>query len=209
LDEDEPRPGIFEFTRENFGYDFEGGPAQVEYLWAYLEEMGARCFVREPNYVDRHYLDDFTHYYARAFRPPKAHCHRLHYFQRPADQLNNMLDEFFSGSNREASEVRLNECYLGFVVRRPLRGAPMGRTVLRTYEGDAGRLFTVVRPYRVHLGAVRLRVDGLAFQQQDVGAAVCASTSLWCALQKVAHMAGQRTPTPSTITNASESPLCS
>ncbi|MBX3251128.1 MAG: hypothetical protein KF901_28385 [Myxococcales bacterium] len=74
MEEDTPKPGIFPFVREKFGFDFEGGKPQVEYLWAYLEEMGAQCFVREVNYVDRHYLDDFTHYYARAFRPPEAHC---------------------------------------------------------------------------------------------------------------------------------------
>lgn len=206
VDEDAPKPGIFPFTREEFGYDFHGGRPQVEYLWSYLEEIGAACFIREPNYVDRHYLDDFTHYYARAFRPPDAHCNRLHYFRGSPEELGGLLDEFFVGGDRRTTEARLNEHYLGFVVRRPLRGAQIGRTVLRTYEGDPGRRFTVVRPYRVHLGAIRLQVDGLSFQEQDVGAAVCASTSLWSALQKVAHMAGQRTPTPSAITVASESP---
>lgn len=205
-DEAEPRLGIHPLNREQFGHDFEGARPQVEYLWKYLSDLGAQCFLREQNYVDRHYLDEFTNYYARAFRPPGAHCRRLHYFRCPPEKLSGLLDEFFATDQRETIEARLNEHYLGFVIRRPLHGAPIGRTVLQTYEGDAGRLFTVVRPYHVHLGAIRLRVDGLAFQEQDVGAAVCASTSLWCALQKVAHMAGQRTPTPSAITLASESP---
>ena len=63
-------------------------------------------------------------------------------------------------------------------------------------------------PYEVNIaGAVRLHVDGLAFQQQDRGAAVCASISLWCALQKVSHVAGHRTPTPYAITAAAKSPF--
>lgn len=123
-----------------------------------------------------------------------------------SDELDRLFEDFFAAEDRDEVEQNIQSKYLGFVVRRPLRGARIGRTVLRTYEGDSGRLFTVVRPYRVHLGAIRLRVDGLAFQEQDVGAAVCASTSLWCALQKVAHVAGQRTPTPSMITAAAESP---
>jgi hypothetical protein len=206
VDDETPEPGTFPFERAAFGFDFEGGRAQVEYLWSYLEEIGAGCFLREVNYVDRHYLDDFTHYYARAFRPPDPHCVRLHYFRCGVDELNRLFDAFYTAEDRADVERQIQKHYLGFVVRRPLRGARIGRTVLRTYEGDRGRRFTVVRPYRVNLGAIRLRVDGLAFQEQDVGAAVCASTSLWCALQKVAHMAGQRTPTPSATTAASESP---
>lgn len=206
MSEDSPRLGIYPLDRQQFGHDFEGGRAQVEYLWAYLEAIGARSFVREQNYVDRHFLDDFTNYYARAFRPPSSRCRRLHYFRCSAEELDQLLNEFYLTEQRSEVEKKLNDRYLGFVVRRPLRGAAIGRTVLRTYEGDPGRLFTVVRPYWVHLGAIRLRVDGLAFQEQDVGVAVCASTSLWCALQKVAHSVGQRTPTPSAVTLASESP---
>lgn len=188
--------------RAAFGCDFEGGSAPVEYLWWYLQDIGARSFVREENYVDRHYLDDFTNYYARSFRPPEAHCRRLHYFRCDHGELESLLDAFYrSGDSRD-----LNEQYLGFVVRRPLIGARLGRTVLITYEGDSGRLYTVIRPYRVHIGSLSLTVHGLAYQQQDVGAAVCASTALWCALQKVANMSGHRTPTPSAITIASESP---
>jgi hypothetical protein len=59
----------------------------------------------------------------------------------------------------------------------------------------------------VNLIGVRLEISGLAFQEQDQGAAVCASTALWSALQQVAHMAGHRTPTPSAITAAADSPF--
>lgn len=42
-------------------------------------------------------------------------------------------------------ERELNAAYLGFVVCRPLRGAEIGRTVLRTYPPDGARRFTVLR----------------------------------------------------------------
>ncbi len=205
-----PSFGAFAFTRSEFDADFVDSSAPVEYLWEYLETLGATSFVREERYVDRHFLDDFAGYYARSFGAPEPHCARLHYFEAIAiDELNAILDTAYCGTVEERREAvaQLDAAYLGFVVRRPLRGAPIGRTVLRTYPADGRRKYTVVRPYRVHLGALPLRVNGLAYQQQDGGAAVCASTALWSALQKVAHVAGHRTPTPSGITAASGTPF--
>jgi hypothetical protein len=177
-------------------------------LWDYLEHLGARTFVREHHYVDRHYLDDFTSYYARSFRVPDHACRRLHYFDLTQRQLSALLDRahLASAEERRKVEAKLSLAYLGFVVRRDLKRARLGRTVLRTYPLDGKRRYSAVRPYVVHLGALQLQVIGLAYQQQDGGAAVCASTALWSALQKVAHMAGHRTPTPSAITAASKSP---
>ncbi len=88
-----------------------------------------------------------------------------------------------------------------------MRRAQIGRTVLSTYPPDNYRQFEVVRPYHVHITGLRLKIEGLAYQEQDQGAAVCASTALWCALQRVAYVCGHRTPTPSQITEAAGSPL--
>lgn len=82
---------VHEFTREAFGQDFPGGTASPEYLWAYLEELGATSMVREADYVDRHYLDDFTNFYARSFHPPDPHCRRLHFFSAHAEVLGSIL----------------------------------------------------------------------------------------------------------------------
>ena len=206
---DGPRIEVLELTRQEFGHDFESGTAPIEYLRSYLNDLGACSFIREANYVDRHFLDDFARYYARSFHVPDAHCRRLHYFDLSAQALEAQLHKFYVAATKHArteAESALGEHYLGFVVRRPLKAARIGRSVLRTYPHDDGRLFTVLRPYQVHVGALRLGLQGLAYQQQDVGAAVCASTALWCALQKVAHLAGHRTPTPSTVTQAAQSP---
>ncbi|MEZ4451481.1 MAG: hypothetical protein R3B09_18570 [Nannocystaceae bacterium] len=204
---------IHEFDRQIFGEDFSAtNSAPVEYLWTYLHELGARTCLREAEYVDRHYLSDFSVYYSRSFRTPSPKCRRIHYFSLEKSQLNTLIEQMYGieDEKREAEKL-LGETYLGFVVRRPIRGAAIGRTVLRTYPEDGGngrrRLFTAARTYHVHIGGLRLSIDGLAFQQQDVGAAVCASTSLWCALQKVAVLSGARTPTPNQITTASQSPF--
>jgi hypothetical protein len=185
-----------------------GTGTSVRYLAEYLGALGATSIILEPNYVDRHYLDDFVRHYSRSFQAPSPKCSRLHFFATTsADELDQCLDCAVQGEQeRVNAQSRLTASYLGFVVRRPLRGPAMGRTVLRTYPPDGRRHYTVVRRYRVNLAGIRLEVEGLAYQQQDGGAAVCASTALWSALQRIAHVAGHRTPTPSQITAAARSP---
>ncbi len=210
--------GVESLTRESFAAALGVRPALdgafpssgLEYLWNYLRELGAASVIREDRYIDRHFLDDFANYYTRAFRVPEAHCARLHFFSGPLAEIDSTLASALSGdaSERATSEARLNERYLGFVVRRPLAVAPVGRTVLRTYPTSGERRqYTVVRTYRAHLLGLTLEVQGLAFQQQDGGTAVCASTALWSALQHVARMAGHRTPTPWEITTSSGTPF--
>jgi len=173
-----------------------------------LTELGAQAVLIEEHYVDRHFLDDFAGYYARSFRPIRAACARMHFFSLQRESLNELLDAVAcSAEARDRAQLQLQETYLGFVVERPLRRAKVGRTVLRPYPREDRRNFTTVRPYHVHLDGIELTVKGLAFQQQDGGTAVCASTALWSALQRVAPLAGHRTPTPFAVTQAARSPF--
>jgi hypothetical protein len=196
--------------------EFDAGSKQVEYLAKYLAHpsLSARSMVIEGHYVDRHFLDDFARYYARSFNAPEPFCSRVHFFSLKKDEVSARLGEALESETpaaREAAAQKLRASYLGFAVRRPLPGARLGRTVLKTYpiqkRGRLRRHYTVIRPYRVNLIGVDLFIDGLAFQQQDGGAAVCASTALWSALQRVAPVAGHRTPTPSEVTAAADSPF--
>lgn len=182
----------------------------VFYVVDYLKELRATAVLHEHHYVDRHFIDDFATYYARSFNAPAPYCRRLHFFDGLSEKdINDKLDQAYcSIEARKRVEAELAERYLGFVVWRPLDGAVLGRTVLRTYDSDNNRRhYEVVRDYRVNVAGIRLTVRGLAYQQQDRGAAVCASTALWSALQQVAHLDGHRTPTPSAVTRAAGSPF--
>lgn len=179
-----------------------------KYLIQYLKEIGSMSCILEDHYIDRHYLEDFQEYYSRSFHPPVVSCKRLHFFNCSASKLKKLfLNAYSSESDREQVENDLGKNYLGFSVIRPLNYARIGRTVLKTYPLNGFRHIEVVRPYRVHISGISLKVNGLAFQQQDLGAAVCASTALWCALQRVSYVIGNRTPTPTAITKAAHSPL--
>jgi hypothetical protein len=189
------------------GYD-QDASIGVKYITKYLEELEVKSFILEKHYIDRHFLEDYQEYYSRSFEPPASHCQRLHFFSCVVNELDKMLTDAFSDPNRRVEiEKQLSECYLGFCVIRPLLSARIGRSVLRTYESAGIRRYEVVRPYLVSIAGLSLAISGLAFQQQDQGAAVCASTALWSALQRVAYVMGRRTPTPSMITNSAHSPL--
>jgi hypothetical protein len=187
-----------------------GERPSARYLGAYLEELGVTTVLEEDHYVDRHFVEDFAAYYARSFNAPEPYCGRLHFFKDVSlEALSAEIERAYrSDSDRERVETSLRDSYAGFVVRRPLNGAKIGRTVLCTYDSDNSRRhYTVVRPYKVNVAGLRFGVRGLAYQQQDRGAAVCASTALWSALQQVATLSGNRTPTPSDVTRAAASPF--
>lgn len=180
---------------------------KVRYLHGYLKRLEASAVVVEDHYVDRHFLDEYAQYYSKSFNPPDAHCKRLHFFTKlTTAKLEDLLDRSPTADRREP-QAELQANYLGFLVRRPLTSAPIGRTVLLPYPREDVRKYEVLRKYRIHLLAFRLEVPGLAYQEQDRGAAVCASTALWSALQRVAQVSGHRTPTPVAVTRAANSPF--
>lgn len=196
------------FSREHV-LDAFGKSPSAEYLADYLTHLRATDVLVEAKYVDRHFLDDYVQFYSRAFEPPVPHCKRHHFFCTGEEGSLEKVLEAVHGPQEERDQAHaiLRSRYLGFVVQRPLRNTPMGRTVLCTYSGDNERLYTVVRTYRAHVLGLELQVDGLAYQQQDGGAAVCASTALWSAFQQVARLSGERTPTPAAVTRAARSPF--
>lgn len=179
-----------------------------EYLYEYLCDLKATHVVVEPSYVDRHFMDDYVGFYARSFKSTVPVCKRVHFFASPSgESIKGRIDSAHESEQKlQEAEQFLSSCYLGFVVVRPLPNARLGRTVLKTYGGDAERVFSAIRPYDVHLKGMRLSVEGLAFQEQDGGAAVCASTAIWSALQQVARLSGHRTPSPIAVTRAADRP---
>lgn len=196
------------FSRQLIDEAFGSAPSS-RYLAAYLDDLNATVVLTEKQYVDRHFLNDYVQFYARSFRPPPPHCERLHFFTDVSrEELDGLLHKAHtSDESLSAAEQELSARYLGFVVKRPLELAAIGRTVLRTYADDAGRIFSVLRPYDANVLGLKLRVQGLAYQQQDGGAAVCASTALWSAFQQIARLSGERTPTPAEVTEAARSPF--
>lgn len=182
-------------------------PTQMVYLGKYLNTLGCKTIVVEAHYIDRDYISDVALFYSRSLRAYPNFCQRLHFFKEPFDQ--NRWKELVArgaGDEDRASIRFLQDAYLGFSVLRPLPGSPVGRTVVPplgpTTESGHQREFSPIREYRVHLARFELRLQGLAFQQQDQGVSACATTALWSSIHAVAPVEGLSIPTPADITEA-------
>lgn len=183
-------------------------PAQVRYLAAYLQsaEAKAKTVIVERPYVDRHYMQEYVGYYATRLHPPPARATRLHFWSSQFDEAS--WEEMLGQAARdgiETVEAKLAEHYLGYVVVRPLETCPIGRTVLRTYDGKSSRDYGPARTiHDVHLCGFRFRLRALPFQQQDQGLGACTTTAIWCALSRVMRADGGRAVTPLDVARAAE-----
>lgn len=175
---------------------------QKKYIKAYLSGIGARSIIVEPNYFDRDYLAEFAAFYGTSARGYKNVCRRVHFFDSEAiskDLLQQALSD-------EAAAVEIfQKSYIGYIILRPLESAPFGRTVFRHYpQGghSTTRIDTPARSYRCNLGGLELKVDGLAWQQQDRGVSACATIGLWTLLHSSAFDDVHAIPTTADITKA-------
>lgn len=182
-------------------------PRQVTYLESYLGGMPGRpaaSLVVEKAYVDRHYLEEYTAYYATALRPPPGHATRLHVFcaDLQDEDLAALVRRAASGSLNAVQE-ELEASYLGYVTVRPISSAPIGRTMLIPYPPDGGRHYhPAIRDCCARIMGIELRFRALPFQQQDQGVGACASAALWASTAKVSRDSGMRAPTPFAVTAA-------
>lgn len=177
-----------------------------QYFFDYLAHLGANTILVENNYIDRDFLEDFSEFYVRCFHDYGRKCTRLHFFKLPftKDDFNSLLDKEPS----IIDENNLNECYLGFIVVKPLPRTIFGRTCLKTYDSDGGRRnYPTTREYDIHLFGLKLKIDSLAFQEQDRVVAACATSALWSVFHRTGILFHHPILSPVDITKAACEPL--
>lgn len=174
---------------------------QLQYIYCYLRDLGAKTILAEPHYFDKDYLSEFAAFYSVSSRGYPNTCRRLHFFSEPVSR--RQLTDAVSGL--QSALHRLQNSYLGFCVIRPIAAAPLGCTVLAWYP-DIGRLTRRVtkpsREYHCHLAGIRLTVTGLAWQQQDSAVGACATVGLWSMLHASSFDNDHSAPTTAQITEA-------
>lgn len=153
---------------------------QTAYIRSYLTDLSAQTIIKESEYFDRDYLESFAAFYSTTSRHYSNTCDRLHFFSSKVDRR----DVVAAASGDERAVEFLQEHYLGFAVLRPFSPPCLGRTVIKWYDDTpmssvGPREMATSRDYYVHLVGVRLRVRGLAWQQQDRAVSSCAIVALW------------------------------
>ena len=171
------------------------------YLEEYFEELEAASILVEPNYVDHDFLEDFAEYYVKCFYPYQRICTRLHFF-KTAFKTEDVVALLVSGQGPLSIEV-IQESYLGFLIVKPIPQTFIGRTCLTCYPSEGGRrYYPATRLYEAHLFGMTLRVNSLAFQEQDTVVAACATNALWSAFQATGKLFHHYIPSPVEITKA-------
>lgn len=185
---------------------------QLRYIERYAAELKCGSFAIESHYIDRDYIEDHSAFYSKNLYPYPNSCRRVHFFTGDV----GVVAERFNGAVKAGTDSGIDayrtacgalsrDHYLGFAVIKPLLGTPIGRTVMKCFppvgNNDAyRRKFCCTKRYNVHFLGCELSVNGLAFQQQDIGVSACATTALWSALQKTADDEPIAAMTPVQIT---------
>lgn len=177
--------------------------AQLQYICNYLEtdHMACKTIVAESEYIDRHFLEDYAEYYARCFPSHPRKCARLHFFSEKFSE-----QEFRSALNEcnQSFTKKLQDCYLGFAVIRPVPHTVFARVCLIPYKQITENAMNgmITRPTTASLFGVTLTVNALPFIEQDKVVAACATSALWVTLSANSEMALNNTPSPSHITKS-------
>jgi len=175
---------------------------QLAYISAYLRNLGVTFVLVEQNYFDRDFLSEFSSFYSLSAQGYPNICKRIHFFSSA-----HLDRDVVARAISEEEDVldNLQDTYLGFVVIRPLASSPFGRTVLRWFDDtnkENPRIIEPSRTYECHIGGITLRVNGIAWQQQDSGVAACATVGIWTMLHSSAFDAAHAIPTTADITKA-------
>jgi hypothetical protein len=91
---------------------------------------------------------------------------------------------------------------LALFVVKPLPQTVIGRTCLKTYPPEAARVYPTTRFYEANLFGIPLRVETLAYQEQDSVAAACATSALWSAFHGTGKLFQHTIPSPIEITKS-------
>lgn len=183
-----------------------------KYFETYFAELGAKTIVAEEKYVDNDFLQDYAGFYAQSFVSDGKECRRLHFFN-----FNFAEDDFhklLAGRNEQLIEkMKVKDAYLGFIVVKPLPETFVGRTCLRTYSekknglANVLRHFPIIRDYEASLYGLKLKVETLAFQEQDQTVAACATSALWSTFHGTGKLFQHSIPSPIEITQGATAGL--
>lgn len=200
------RDYIIDFVRYITGWNERSevtDKAQLHYLYKYLEvdHVACKTIVVESDYIDRHFLEDYSEYYARCFPSHPRRCSRLHFFSTEFSET-----EFKGALKRrsETFETKLQRHYIGFVVIRPIPHTVFARVCLRPYEALASspRHRILRKRVNVSLFGFNLVVRTIPFIEQDKVVSACATSAIWTALSASPDMSAAALPSPSNITKS-------
>ncbi|QCB43333.1 hypothetical protein E5673_14775 [Sphingomonas sp. PAMC26645] len=134
--------------------------------------------IEETTYIDRDFSAAYASFYSTLYHMRPRYCRRIHFF---ASSVSDAFDDGDLTGIAHALEAAEGG-YLGFIVIRPLRHAPVGSAVLATRcAAGPGVEISVRSTYKVHFLGVELSVEGVPVTEQDTRTGSCAQATIWTA----------------------------
>lgn len=170
----------------------------LNYLDRYVKRLEVKTMVVENEYIDRHYTEDYSAYYARCFHQHPRVCSRIHFFRNEFEE-----DHFTAAVSGDNTQFigELQENYLGFIVLRPIPETCIARMCLRPYEFNNTVKIQKSKQV-VSLFGIDLSVEALPFLEQDKVVSACATSAIWVLLNAHQKAAQDELPSPSAITKS-------
>lgn len=176
--------------------------AQIGYIDQYLTAQGidAQTLIVEFDYIDRHYIEDYSEYYARCFPSHPRSCSRLHFFKEKFDEA-----AFLQAvrANDEVFIETLQASYIGFAVIRPIPKTCFAKLCFSpyAYTHDEGDRKIIKTDISVTLFGISLTVSAAPFLEQDKVVSACATSAIWTLLA-ASKSSMDDIPSPSAITKS-------
>lgn len=141
-----------------------------------LEKGGVVCAVVESDYIDRDFLEEYAGFYASVFTQYGRHTRRIHFFTGAIASNTTILS--LPGV---VEKLAKEEKYRGFMVTRPVKDSPVGRTIVNgmCQKTKLQSVLEVRSVFETHLLGARLAVNSVPFVQQDNRMSACAQAALW------------------------------
>src|SRR5664279_866759 len=147
-------------------YAAEGKGEVLRTVLAHAIQAGAVSGLAEYRYTDADYRDEHQHFYSTTHRRYPSSAHRLHFFRNESSVV------------KANHPLRLkNLDYVGYSVLRPVRAAPVGRTMLPALDSNSSILCSAAD--RVNLYGTTLEARAMPFISQDAQLTRCAHVALW------------------------------
>ena len=162
--------------------------------------MQAQTIIVEGNYIDKSYLEDYSAYYVKCFKKYQREVNRIHFFKNKFTKkdFDKILDNNLCDGIKE-----LQDNYIGFTTIKKLPTTFIGKTCLRSLEAEGHRHFATLRTYEVNLFGIDLKIEALAYQEQDSTVCACATSSLWSIFHSTGKLFQHPIPSPVEITKIS------
>lgn len=141
-------------------------PQAYRLIHDYLKDT-AKTVVIEKGYVDADYRDTYFNFFSRKFAQYPSKTIRVNFFtSKISPRMMFKLDQYQS-------------IYIGFIVLRPNRVAPIGRTILDPAKLPFVTGHICTSEYPVHILGAELTAKGFPYMSQDTDVTVCAHAACW------------------------------